>query len=94
MLFKILFHSIDVLLNDEEKEQGYALASDELEREKDRLADKEDLLLRVETIHNVSCSPSSVSSATMFSLAGGGTCGWSDGSVLDNIRSKSTTFRV
>ncbi|XP_055342979.1 syntaxin-17-like [Paramacrobiotus metropolitanus] len=42
----------DVLLNEEEKAQGYALASDELEREKDRIADQEDLLLRVETVHN------------------------------------------
>lgn len=45
--------SVDILLNDEEKHQGYALACDEIEREKDRLADKQDILLRVETIHTV-----------------------------------------
>ena len=46
----------DILLNEEEKFQGYALACDEMEREKDRLADTQDVLLRVETIHTVRVS--------------------------------------
>ena len=43
----------DILLDDDEKHQGYALALDELDREQDRVADQQDLLLRVETIHTV-----------------------------------------
>ncbi|OQV23901.1 hypothetical protein BV898_02249 [Hypsibius exemplaris] len=41
----------DILLDEEEKSQGYALAAEELDRERDRVADRQDLLLRVETIH-------------------------------------------
>lgn len=44
---------LDIKLTDQEKEQGYAPAADEVAREKDRLADQEDVLLRVETIHTV-----------------------------------------
>jgi hypothetical protein len=53
-------------LNEEEKEQGYALAVDEIEREKDRLADQQDVLLRVETIHTVRSSTLSSVSLSFF----------------------------